>query len=541
MTVRAMYSLSLLLALAASSVVYGATLPNGKFPYEYMGLKDRIATPLQRRDANTTIEQERANAVKDAFTFAWNGYFTTCRGQDELQPVTNTCDNPRNQWGASAVDALSTAIVMEIQPIVSDILAYIPTIDYTTTSTQVSLFETTIRYLGGMLSAYDLLSGPLSNLTTNASAINALLAQSVSLANSLSFAFETPTGIPSNNIYFSNRSNDGSTSNGLATIGTLQLEWQHLSDLTGNATYGALAQKAESYLLNPQPAYNSPFPGLVGTSVDIDTGLFTDATGGWNGGDDSFYEYLLKMYIYDPARYGNYSERWILAADSTIALLASHPSSRPDLTFLASYVNTTLVNASEHLTCFDGGNFLLGGTVLGRQDYIDFGLALVDGCFDTYNATATGIGPEEFSWNTMGLGADEEAFYEENGFYITNPLYDLRPEVIESYYYAYRITGTFSFPCKPQTPLHPFPSFHPLTQPQKGNPLYQDYAWSAFLAINATTRINQGFSAIADVNAPGGGGFANVQESFLFAEVLKYAYLIHAPVSDIIVSKLASG
>ena len=61
--------------------------------------------------------------------------------------------------------------------------------------------------------------------------------------------------------------------------------------------------------------------------------------------------------------------------------------------------------------------------------------------------------------------------------------------------------------------------------------MYQDWAWDAFVAINATTRVNKGFSAISDVNAANGGSFDNVQESFLFAEVMKYSYLIHAPVS----------
>ena len=62
--------------------------------------------------------------------------------------------------------------------------------------------------------------------------------------------------------------------------------------------------------------------------------------------------------------------------------------------------------------------------------------------------------------------------------------------------------------------------------------MYQDWAWDAFVAINATTRVGQGFSEISDVNAANGGSFGNVQESFLFAEVLKYSYLIHAPVSN---------
>lgn len=431
---------SLLVTFASVSAVCGFRLPApGNPEYEAVALRAQTVRMRYSPVTDTTVEQQRAAAVKDAFTFAWNGYFPTCKGQDELEPVSNACTNPRNNWGASAVDALSTALVMEIQPIVDDIVAYIATINYTTTATEVSLFETTIRYLAGMLSGYDLLTGPLSNMSTNASAVAVLLTQSQSLADSLKFAFNTSTGIPSNNLYFTNQTTDGSTTNGLAGFGTLCLEWQHLSDLLNDSSYGDLAQKAETYLLNPQPY--EPFPGLLGTNVNISNGEFVDAIGGWNGGDDSFYEYLIKMYVYDSSRYSNYSARWILAADSTIEYLASHPLSRPDLTFLASYDNTTFVNASEHLTCFDGGNFLLGGSVLGRQDYIDFGLDLVNGCHDLYTATVTGIGPEQFSWNTTGVNANNSAFYEANGYYITNSLYDLRPEVMESIYYAYRITG----------------------------------------------------------------------------------------------------
>lgn len=435
---------TLSLALVGANTVLGAALPNpGSQVYQELAAQDRALRARAGKGPDKKVEQQRADAVKAAFTFAWNGYFTKCKGQDQLDPVSNTCSNPRNHWGASAIDALSTALVMEIEPIVADILAYIPTIDYTTTATQVSLFETTIRYLGGMLSGYDLLKGPLSKLTKNSAAVDALLKQSKSLADSLKFAFNTPSGVPSNNLMFTTHTTDGSTTNGLATIGTLVLEWQRLSDLTGDKTYGDLAQKGESHLLKPMPAYNEPFPGLVGSNVELSDGKFTDATGGWNGGDDSFYEYLLKMYVYDSSRYANYIDRWTTAADSTIKYLTSHPSSRPDLTFLASYVNHTFVNASEHLTCFDGGNFLLGGQTLKRHDYIDFGLALVNGCHDTYDSTTTKIGPEAFSWNSTTIPADQAAFYKAHGFYTTNPLYDLRPEVIESYYYAYRITGKF--------------------------------------------------------------------------------------------------
>lgn len=453
--------------------------------------------------------EERAQAVVDAFRTAWDGYYTYAFPNDELKPVSNSFSNSRNQWGASAVDALSTALVMQQKDIVNQIIDYIPTINYFQTPTEVSLFETTIRYLGGMLAGYDFLSGPLADLADNKTNVDALLTQSQNLANALSYAFDTPSGVPYNNLDFTNRSNDGGV-NGLATVGTLVLEWVRLSDLTGNTTYASLTEKAESYLLNPSPPSSEPWPGLLGMDIDPINGSFLDAHGGWIGGADSFYEYLIKMYVYDPDRYSTYKDRWVLAADSTIAHLTSHPVSRPDLTWVAMYDGQNLSLVSQHLACFDGGNFILGGQVLGKQEYIDYGLELVNGCHETYIATATGIGPEIFGWDSAEVPADQAAFFNKSGFYIRDAGYQLRPEVIESFYYAYRATGDTK---------------------------YQQWAWDAFLAINATTRVGSGYSSIENVNVEGGGGFTDFQESFWFAEVLKYSYLIHAPEAEWQVSK----
>jgi mannosyl-oligosaccharide alpha-1,2-mannosidase len=125
----------------------------------------------------------------------------------------------------------------------------------------------------------------------------------------MKFAFDTPSGVPANNLNLEAQTTDGGDTNGIATIGTLVLEWTRLSDLTGNDEYAKLSQKGESHLLAPKPASNVPFPGLVGTNVNLTTGEFVDARGGWGGGDDSFYEYLIKMYIYDPSRFETYKDR----------------------------------------------------------------------------------------------------------------------------------------------------------------------------------------------------------------------------------------
>ncbi|KAI9652217.1 MAG: maturation of Asn-linked oligosaccharides protein [Alyxoria varia] len=476
-------------------------LPRQEGSHEFVVQRPELAP----RDDNPIYSEsnERAEAVKDAFKFAWTNYYKNAFPNDQLNPVSNTVANPRNGWGASAVDALSTAIIMDIPDIVNQVLKYIPDIDFSVSKddASVSLFETTIRYLGGMISAYDFLSGPLADLADDKDNVDALLEQSQNLAGYLSYAFNTPSGVPSNNLFFGNRSTDGSKSNGLATIGTLVLEWTRLSDLTGNKTYAELSQRGESYLLNPEPSSSEPWPGLVGSEINITNGRFLDASGGWQGGVDSFYEYLIKMYIYDQSRFGEYKDRWVSAAESSVAHLASHPSSRPDLTYLAEYEGTKTINESEHLACFDGGNFILGGLVLGREDLTNFGLDFTAACHNTYTSTATRIGPEVFSWNISSLPENQTDFYQKNGFWIDSAGYDLRPEVIESYYYAYRATK---------------------------DKKYQDWAWDAFLAINSTARVGLGFTKISDVNAPGGGEKQDNQESFLFAEVLKYSYLIQA-------------
>lgn len=339
------------------------------------------------------------------------------------------------------MDALSTAIIMGKTDVVNTILNHVATIDYSQTDSDVSLFETTIRYLGGMLSGYDLLTGPASSMVQDSTLVDNLLTQAKNLGDVLKFAFNTGSGVPYNNINIMSQANDGSTTNGLAVTGTLVLEWTRLSDLTGDDEYATISQKAESHLLNPQPSSGEPFPGLVGSNINIENGQFTDGYVSWDGGDDSFYEYLIKMFVYDPKRFATYKDRWVLAAESTINHLQSHPEPRPDLTWLSSYQNGKYYLSSQHLTCFDGGSFLLGGTVLGREDFIDFGLKLVDGCEATYNATLTKIGPDSWGWDPNSVPSDQKAFYEKAGFYITSGAYILRPEVIESFYYAYRITG----------------------------------------------------------------------------------------------------
>lgn len=137
-----------------------------------------------------------------------------------------------------------------------------------------------------------------------------LLEQTQSLADSIKFAFDTPTGLPRRNIYLNNRTvarnseNDNVDLTNAAEAGTLILEWTRLSDLTGSPEYAALVEKAESNFLQPKnPEIGEPLPGLISFPISMLNGSFTSSFGGWIGGVDSYYEYLIKMYCYDPSRF----------------------------------------------------------------------------------------------------------------------------------------------------------------------------------------------------------------------------------------------
>lgn len=146
---------------------------------------------------------------------------------------------------------------------------------------------------------------------------------------------------------------------------------------------------------------------------------------------------------------------------------------------MAEYRDKSTLSLNQgHLTCFIGGNFILGGQLLDRPDIKKTGLALTDGCHDSYIRTATRIGPERWSWDSSAVPQGQQDFFAKNGFFITTSYYDLRPETIESYYHGWRLTG---------------------------NPKYQEWAWDAFLNINSTCRTDAGFSGVRNVNVVGGG------------------------------------
>ncbi|KAJ7185551.1 glycoside hydrolase family 47 protein [Mycena filopes] len=435
--------------------------------------------------------QRRVDALT-LFNTSYTAYKKHAFGHDDLSPVSQGFSDGRNGWGASIVDAMPTMFVMGFEDFFQEAVNFSANIDFSKsqTSDKVSIFETTIRYIGGLLSSYELSGEKYPVLVQKAKEV----------ADKMAYGWVGNNTIPFGFMDFSTNTPVHSTSN-IAEAGTLSLEWYTLSKYTKNQTYADLTAKAVKHLAG-LPA---PLPGLAAQGIDPATGNFVGGYVTWGGGSDSYLEYLLKYARLTNTDDTTYIDTWKTAVDSSITTLLRNTTVGGHL-FLADFDDDRNIrHVGSHLACFYAGNWLLGGKLLKNQTIIDLALELNEGCWATYAGDLTGIGPEAFAFISTdgnytggnGISADQLAFYEKNGYYITSSQYIMRPEVLESNFHAWRVTG---------------------------NTKYLDRAAGAIDSFNKYLAVNDGFAALNDVNSAD-GGFIDDMQSFWFAEVLKYLFL----------------
>ena len=323
----------------------------------------------------------------------------------------------------------------------------------------------------------------------------------------------------------------------MAVLGSLQLEFTRLSQITGNDKYYDAVQR----LINELEVWQSQtsLPGMWPAKVDCNntesnTTLSSPSpdyeTFTLGALADSAYEYLPKQYMLLGGRLSQYRRMY----ENFIEVAKKHLFFRPmtvhDRDILisgtASHVRgqkLTLVAELQHLTCFTGGMLAIAGKIFSRPDDIETGRKLTDGCVWAYQNTPSGIMPENFLavpcanktrctwdekawWNAIAPDHDEttiRAIVEEKklspGFAkIVDGRYLLRPEAIESVFIMYRITG---------------------------EQYWAEAGWQMFKSIVAATKTELAHSAIDNVMDPV-PEHVDEMESFWLAETLKYFYLL---------------
>jgi mannosyl-oligosaccharide alpha-1,2-mannosidase len=102
-------------------------------------------------DAKRTREK-RQTLVREEFKKAWGGYKKYAWLHDELSPVSGKFRDPFCGWAATLVDTLDTLWIMGLEEEFEEAAKAVSLIDFNTSPrSDIPMFETTIRYLGGLL------------------------------------------------------------------------------------------------------------------------------------------------------------------------------------------------------------------------------------------------------------------------------------------------------------------------------------------------------------------------------------------------------
>jgi mannosidase alpha-like ER degradation enhancer 2 len=400
--------------------------------------------------------QQLAARVRTEFLHAWNNYERYAWGHDALRPLSKS---GHDWYGQSLlmtpVDALDTLILMHLDAEADKARSLIVSHLSFDRDIYVKNFEITIRLLGGLLSSYQLTDD------------KRLLTLAEDLGNRLLPVFNSPTGLPYAYVNLrTGRTRDPVTNP--AETGTLLLELGTLSKLTGKPVFYEKAKRA----LVETFKRRSPL-GLVGESLNVETGVWTSTDSHISGGIDSYYEYLWKCWLLFGDK--DCRDMWNASIPAINKYLADEV--RGSLWYGHADMQTGARTKTQYgaLDAFFPGLLALSGDLQRARH-------LHASSFKMWNLY--GIEPETFDYKTTQAVARS---------------YHLRPEIIESTYYLYHYTGD--------------PEYRRI-----GEKMFDDFV--------KYCRAEAGYAALADVVSK---QQLDEMQSFVLAETFKYFYLLFAP------------
>jgi hypothetical protein len=183
------------------------------------------------------------------------------------------------------VDSLDTMMIMNLTSQLSDARKWLFRELTYDQDQEVNTFETTIRMLGGLLSAH-YLSTQLPDISSKRDYV--YLNKSIDLADRLLGAYESRSGIPYASINLRTGAGipshfDGGSSS-TAEASTLQLEMKYLAHLTGKEIYWRKSENVMKVLDD-----NGMQDGLLPIFVNPESGKFTSSEIRLGSRGDSYY------------------------------------------------------------------------------------------------------------------------------------------------------------------------------------------------------------------------------------------------------------
>ncbi|KAJ2954390.1 hypothetical protein O0L34_g2653 [Tuta absoluta] len=440
-------------------------------------------------EASRMTKAERISLREEArkmFYHAYNAYMDNAYPADELMPLSckgrwkgitpsrGDMDDALGNFSLTLVDSLDTLAVMgdfsefsrAIKLIVKDV-----TFDH---DIVVSVFETNIRMLGGLLSAHVLALTLKPDVPVLQWYAGELLAMAEDLGRRLLPAFNTSTGIPHGkvNLRHGLRGMSESRETCTACAGTMILEMAALSRLTGNPVYEQKAHKAMDRLWKIRHRTSD----LMGTVINIHSGDWVRKDASVGAGIDSYYEYCLKAYI-------------LLGDEKYLARFTRHYNA------VMKYINRGPVMLAVHMH----------RPHLQSRNFMDALLAFWPGLQVLLGDVRPAVETHEMLYQVMQRHTFiPEAFTSD--FQVHWGQHPLRPEFLESTYFLHRATD---------------------------DDHYLQVGRAVLRALQLHTRVACGYAAVNDVRTR---HHEDRMDSFVLAETFKYLYMLFGEDTDLPVS-----
>uniref|UniRef100_A0A8C7XCP5 alpha-1,2-Mannosidase n=1 Tax=Oryzias sinensis TaxID=183150 RepID=A0A8C7XCP5_9TELE len=400
----------------------------------------------------------------------------SCKGRVRGQePNRGDIDDSLGKFSLTLIDTLDTLVVLNKLDEFEDAVRKAVKDVRLDNDVVVSVFETNIRVLGGLLGGHimaDLLRQRGQRMEWYR---DELLHMAIELGHRLIPAFNTTSGLPYPKVNLRHgilkpQSRTGTESDTCtACAGTMILEFAALSRLSGQPVFEEHARKALDVLWERRQKGSD----LVGTVINIHNGEWVRRDSGVGAGIDSYYEYLMKAYI--------------LLGDSVfLERFNVHYSA------IMKYISQPPLLLNVHMH----------NPTVSVRSWMDSLLAFFPGLQVLRGDLKPAIETHEMLYQvTKQHKFLPEAFTTE--FRVHWGQHLLRPEFAESTYYLYKATG---------------------------DPYYLRVGQSIVEKLNTYARVPCGFAAVQDVRT---GTHEDRMDSFFLAEMFKYLYLLFSDKSHV--------
>uniref|UniRef100_A0A8C9VWN5 alpha-1,2-Mannosidase n=1 Tax=Scleropages formosus TaxID=113540 RepID=A0A8C9VWN5_SCLFO len=427
------------------------------------------------------------NQVVEMFDHAYQNYMDhaypadelmplTCRGRVRgLEPSRGDIDDALGKFSLTLIDTLDTLALLnktaEFEAAVRRVLSDVRLDN----DIVVSVFETNIRVLGGLLGGHSmallLKEGGQHMLWYK----DELLHMAKDLGLRLLPAFNTSSGLPYPRVNLRYGVRGPETRTGTETdtctacAGTIILEFAALSRFTGNPVFENHARRALDFIWEKRQRNSN----LVGTTINIHSGEWVRRDSGVGAGIDSYYEYLLKAYV-------------LLGDDLFLQRFNTHYAS------IMKYISQPPLLLDVHIH----------KPLLPARTWMDSLLAFFPGLQVLKGDIRPAIETHEMLYQvTKKHNFLPEAFTTD--FRVHWAQHPLRPEFAESTYFLYKATR---------------------------DPYYLEVGRTVLENLNRFARVPCGFAAMKDVRT---GSHEDRMDSFFLAEMFKYLFLLFADPEDL--------